>query len=63
MPLTQLRPSRREEFDEMIVDLVGRFLLHVVARRERLRVREVAGEFSPDRGVFLARRRPSRSKQ
>src|SRR6266568_2371337 len=61
--LTSLARSCREEFDEMIVDLIGRLLLHVVAGRERLRVHEVAGEFSPHRGIFLARRRPARSKQ
>jgi hypothetical protein len=38
------RRLRREEFDEMIVDAVGRFLLQVVAGRERLRIDEVTDE-------------------
>jgi hypothetical protein len=56
-----LHRSRREEFDEMIVDLVGRFLLQVVAGRERLGIDEVARIFAPHRGILLGRRRPSRS--
>src|SRR5437016_1866896 len=39
--------SRCEEFDEIVVDLVGRFLLQVVAGRERLRIDEVARVFLP----------------
>ena len=41
--------SRSEEFDKMTVNLVGRFLLHVVAGGKWLRIHEVTGEFSPDR--------------
>src|ERR1700736_3089313 len=55
--------SRREEFDEMIVDAIGRFLLQVVAGRERLRIDEVARELAPHRGKFLGRRCASRSPQ
>ena len=43
--------SRREEFDEIIVDLVRRFLLHVVAGRDRLRVHEVASNFRQTAGI------------
>src|SRR5262245_24060669 len=39
-----------EEFDEMIVDLVGRFLLQVVPGRKRLGVDEIARVFAPHRG-------------
>src|SRR5258707_15749771 len=62
-PASSPRRSRREEFDEMIVDAVGRFLLQVVAGRERLRIDEVAREPAPHRGKFLGRRCASRSPQ
>ena len=61
--MSPLRRSRREEFDEMFVDAVGRFLLQVVAGGERLRIDEVARELAPHRRKLLGRRRPSRSPQ
>jgi len=57
----RLRPSRPEEFGEMVVDAVGRFDLHGVAGRERLGIDKVAGVSAPDGRVFLCWRRASRS--
>jgi len=58
-----LRRSRREEFEEMFDNAVGRFLLQVVAGRKRLRIDEIARELAPHRRIFLGRRRSSRSPQ
>ena len=56
-----LRRSRRKEFDEVIDDLIRRFLLQVVAGREWLCIDEIACELAPHRGIFLRRRRSPRS--
>jgi len=40
-------PFTREEFDELIVDPVGRFLMQDMAGRERLGIDKVARVFPP----------------
>src|SRR6516165_9724116 len=52
--------SAREEFDEMLIDLIGRFLLHVMAGRQRWGADDVAREARPHLRGFRARRRPAR---
>ena len=52
--------SRREEFDEVIVDAVGRFDLYGVTGRERLGVNEVARIFAPYCRILLGRWRAAR---
>jgi hypothetical protein len=60
---SSLHRLRREKFDEMIIDAVGRFYLQGVAGRERLGVDEVARESAPYGGIFLGRRRAPRTPQ
>ena len=52
--------SRREEFEQVFDNAVGRFLLQVVAGWKRLRIDEIARELAPHRRIF---RRSSGSPQ
>src|SRR5439155_650652 len=45
-----------EEFEETIETLLGHFLLYVVSGGERLDGLQIAGEFPPDRWIFVRRR-------
>ena len=45
-----------EEFEETIETLLGHFLLYVVSGGKRLDGLQIAGEFPPDRWIFVRRR-------
>src|SRR2546428_5375907 len=45
-----------KEFEETIETLLGHFLLYVVSGGKRLDGLQIAGEFPPDRWIFVRRR-------
>src|SRR5436189_6153094 len=52
-----------EEFEETIETLLGHFLLYVVSGGKRLDRLQIAGEFPPDRWIFVRRRYASCTPQ
>src|SRR5919108_533175 len=57
------KPLGYKEFEETIETLLGHFLLYVVPGGKRLDRLQIAGEFPPDRWIFVRRRCPSCTPQ